>query len=81
MHNSSQGGVSSPDGINTHSHLRNWNLVAFQAVADQAPLFGLPDEITTQNAMGAERSHCCYMFPRQAIALASPRGVASKHAV
>lgn len=56
-------------------------MVAFQAVADQAPLFGLPDEITTQNAMGAERSHCCYMFPRQAIALASPRGVASKHAV
>ncbi|OWK06523.1 hypothetical protein Celaphus_00012268 [Cervus elaphus hippelaphus] len=49
-----------------------WNLAAFQAVADQAPLPGLADEIITPSAKGAEQARCCNMFLPRAVAFISP---------
>lgn len=75
IHNSGLHGVSSPDRINTTPLHRGWNLAAFQALADQAPLPGLADEIIPPSATGADQARCCNMFLPQAVAFTSPNAL------
>lgn len=72
---------SFPDGITTTPSSGGWALVASQTVADQAPMPGLADEITTPECPGYRPGRLLQHVPRQAVALVLLRSVSTEHPV